>query len=278
MGLNKVIKSRIYGLCLLLIVIMLIVPGLTTAIRPTSATYDKSGVVSTIDATCIGTFMVDHDMSWEQGSLSESNLNQLPMLDGEKRSTTTYREGTSAIDGSTTYRKDFSMDGSNASVAADNLEAMHVMNYQADTAENGRLIYEEQSTIQSDGSGTTSTTEPRCVFASGSDKEAGGYSSLVSTEGLMDVQEVAAVTTVGGRSISATDDVPVSLRYGFDAKGLSTSEDGLAVGQAGVKSSVHTVAGDVSNTNISTDYWDRQSSSASGLFDLAQTVGFTSTY
>jgi hypothetical protein len=100
----------------------------------------------------------------------------------------------------------------------------------------------------------------------------------------MDVKEVAAVTTVGGRAISESSSVPVNLRYGFDAQGLGTDGNNtLAKGSAEVYMRTDFKVYDnvynqtVTGGNQTTRITDRQRTVASGLFDLAQTHEFSST-
>jgi len=260
---------------------MILLPGSVAAIRPTSALYDKTGLTTTIDATCIGTLMVNHDMEWEQSSSPNGNLENTSLVGDEVRTDITYREDTMAVAGSTRYTKDYAMDGSNASAGNDNLAVQHTVNYLADDSQNGLMLWDEQGTISQWGRGTTNTSETRCVFASGGDAGAGGFAGFVSAGSLMNVEEVAAVTQMGGRSISADSKTPVSLRYNFDAQGLDTDKkDKLASGSAIVYQDTHfeTYNTDTTSANATTKIRDSQDTQVRGLFDLAQKVGYTSTY
>jgi hypothetical protein len=274
-------NNRDLGRILVLFLVgLMLLPGFAAAIRPTSALYDKTGLTTTIDATCIGTLEVQHGMEWEQTNDPNGNLKSTNLVGDEVRTDITYYEDTMAVAGTTRYTKDFSMDGSNASVGNDNLAVQHMVNYQANESENGKMLWEEQGTISQYGRGTSNGTETRCVFASGG-TGAAGFSGYVSAGSLMDVEEVAAVTQMGGRSISADSKTPVSLRYNFDAQGLDTdTKDKLATGSASVSQNTHFETYDKTNTNSNTTTMidDRQTTGVSGLFDLAQTVGYTSTY
>jgi hypothetical protein len=147
------------------------------------------------------------------------------------------------------------------------------------------MLWDESGTISQWGRGTTNDTTMRCVFAQGGDSGAAGFGGFVQAGSLMDVEEVAAVTQMGGRMISDNSKVPVSLRYSFDAQGLDTdSKDKLATGAATVYQNTHfetydkTNNHDMGGSNTTTMIQDYQSTQARGLFDLAQTVGYTSTY
>lgn len=266
----------------LFLVGMLLLPGIAAAIRPTSALYDKTGLTTTIDATCIGTLMVDHDMEWEQTNTPNGNLQSNTLQGDEVRTDITYREDTMAVAGSTKYSKEYSMDGSNATAGSDNLGVRHMVNYQADQSQNGLMLWDEQGTISQFGRGTTNDTSTiKCVFASGGDTGAGGFAGTVSAGSLMNVEEVAAVTQMGGRSIAADSKVPVSLRYNFDAQGLDTdTKDKLATGSASVYQDTGFETYDKTTVlpNTTTKIKDSQNTQVRGLFDLAQTVGYTSTY
>jgi len=275
---NKGLGSMI----VLLMVGMLLLPGFAVAIRPTSALYDKTGLSTTIDATCIGTLMVNHDMEWEQTNTPEGNLADNNLHGDEVRTDITYGEDTMAVAGSTRYTKEYSMDGSNASAGSDNLGVRHTVNYQADQSQNGLMLWDERGTISQYGRGTSnSTSDTRCVFASGGDTGAGGFAGSVSAGSLMNVEEVAAVTQMGGRSIAENSKVPVSLRYNFDAQGLDTdTKDKLATGSASVYQDTSFEVYDKKTVapNTTTRIRDSQNTQVRGLFDLAQSVGYTSTY
>ena len=261
-------------------VTLLLLSGYAAAIRPTSALYDKTGLTTTIDATCIGTLMVNHDMEWDQTNDPHADLGSNNLAGDEVRTETTYREDTMAVAGTTRYTKDFSMDGSNASAGNDNLGVRHTVNYLADESQNGLMLWDEQGTISQWGRGTTNQTTARCIFAQGGDAGAAGFSGFVSAGSLMNVEEVAAVTQMGGRMISDNSKVPVSLRYSFDAQGLDTdSKDKLATGAAEVYQNTNFETGtkDATSSNVTTGIMDYQQTQVRGLFDLAQTVGYTST-
>jgi hypothetical protein len=258
-------------------------PGFGAAIRPTSALYDKTGLSTTIDATCIGTLQVQHNMEWEQTNVPNGNLESNKLVDNEVRTDTTYRENTLAAAGSTKYTKDFTMDGTNATTGNDNLNARHTVNYQADTSQNGLMLWDEQGTISQFGRGNASDNGTvKCVFAGGNgDGGSAGFAGYVTAGSLMNVEEVAAVTQVGGRSITSDSKIPVSLKYSFDAQGLDTdTKDKLATGSASVyqDTSFETYDKKLTDSNTTTKIQDYQNTQARGLFDLAQSVGYTSTY
>lgn len=262
---------------------MLLIPGLVAAIRPTSALYDKTGLSTTIDATCIGTLLVQHNMEWEQTNVPQGNLKNNQLVDNEVRTDTTYRENTMAAAGSTKYTKEYTMDGTNATAGNDNLNVRHTVNYQADESQNGLMLWDEQGTISQYGRGNASDNGTvKCVFA-GSNANGGsaGFAGTVSAGSLMNVEEVAAVTQMGGRSITKDSKIPVSLKYSFDAQGLDTdTKDKLATGSASVYQDTNFEIYDKTqvNSNTTTKIQDSQNTQARGLFDLAQTVGYTSTY
>jgi len=268
----------------LLIIILVLATGWASAVRPTSALFDNTGITTTIDATCIGTLLVNHDMEWQQTNLAGADLANNTLTEGETRAIFTYRENTLAARGTTKYTKEYNMDGSNVSEGRDNLYARHMVNYEANLENSGSMLWDEQATITSLGAATTGADVGRCVFASGSSSNGAGFYGTVSAGSGMDVKEVAAVTTVGGRAISGSPGVPVNLRYGFDAQGLGTDGNNtLAVGSAWVEMNTDFVIYDdvyktnQSSANQTTRITDRQRTVASGLFDLAQTHEFSST-
>ena len=275
MGLIDMNISNLRRVIAVLFVILVITPGWAAAIRPTSALYDNTGISTTIDATCIGTFIVNHDMSWEQTNNPLGNLSG-GLTSPETRAIFSYRENTLAGDGTTKYTKDYNMQGSNVSEGRDNLNVVHQINFETD--QSGGLIFDEEATITMHGTAASADDVGRCVFAAGSGSGTGGFDGTVAAGSVMMVQEVAAVTQVGGRAISETSSVPVNLRYGFDAQGLGTENNTLAKGAAEVFMNTRFDVHDLNDLNLTTKIDDRQRTMASGLFDLAQTHEYTSTF
>ena len=282
MGLIDMNACKLRRVSTLLIIILVLTTGWASAVRPTSALYDQTGITTTIDATCIGTLLVNHDMEWQQTNLPGGDLANNTLSPDETRAIFTYRENTLAATGTTKYTKEFNMDGSNVSEGRDNLYARHTVNYQADQSQSGTMLWDEEATITSLGAATSGADVGRCVFASGSSSNGAGFKGTVAAGSAMNVQEVAAVTTVGGRAISESSTVPVNLRYGFDAQGLGTNANNtLAVGAAEVfmetefetYDDIYEASGD---GNITTKISARQRKVARGLFDLAQTHDYSS--
>jgi hypothetical protein len=283
MGLINMNACTMRQLSTVLIIILVLTTGWASAVRPTSATYDQTGITTTIDATCIGTLLVNHDMEWQQTNLPNGDLANNTLSPDETRAIFTYRENTLAASGTTRYTKEYNMDGSNVSDGRDNLYARHTVNYQADQSQSGTMLWDEGATITSLGAATNGNDVGRCVFAGGTGGNGAAFKGTVEAGSAMNVQEVAAVTTVGGRAISESSTVPVNLRYGFDAQGLGTNANNtLAVGAAEVYmntnfetyDNIYQASGD---GNVTTKITDRQRTVARGLFDLAQTHEYSST-
>ena len=104
MGLIDMSACKLRQFSVLLIIILVLATGWASAVRPTSALYDNTGITTTIDATCIGTLLVYHDMEWQQtnkaggANLANNTLTKdetrafsrtgrIPLLQGELQST-----------------------------------------------------------------------------------------------------------------------------------------------------------------------------------------------
>ncbi|KAF5091843.1 hypothetical protein DSECCO2_02380 [anaerobic digester metagenome] len=280
MGLINMNAYELRRVSVVLLIILVLLTGWASAVRPTSALYDQTGITTSIDATCIGTLLVNHDMEWQQTNLPGGDLANNTLTPDETRAIFTYRENTLAATGTTKYTKEYNMDGSNVSEGRDNLYARHTVNYEADQSQSGTMLWDEEATITSAGAATTLDDVGRCVFAGGTGSNAAGFRGTVAAGSAMNVQEVAAVTTVGGRAISESSTVPVNLRYGFDAQGLGTNANNtLGVGAAEVfmETDFETYDGTFLDSNLTTKISDRQRTVARGLFDLAQTHEYSST-
>ncbi|MBN1167555.1 MAG: hypothetical protein JXA44_10565 [Methanospirillaceae archaeon] len=253
--------------------------GTVDAIRPASAQYDQSVITSTIEATCIGTFIVDHHMEWGQTGGSDYNNVSSPSGLGEVRSQIGYHEDTVAADGMTHYIKNFEMDGSNVTAGLDNLKSDHMIEFQSLEGVNGRMLYDEVVGLTTDGQPDADANQG-CVFMNDG-AGAAGFHAVITAGSSMNVEEVAATMSAGVAGISASNDMPVNVRYSFDAAGMASDEkDDLATGSAEVFLNVNAAVGTPTpgNNNVTTYIDSRDRTMAGGLFDLAQQVGYTSTW
>jgi hypothetical protein len=272
---------------------MLLLVGHAVAIRPTPANYSNNLITSTVDAFCIGTYTVNHEMVWKQTS-DDRGFGNNPIAPGESQVDYAYRENTLGYEGTSTYIKDFSMNGGNVQQGMDNLNVNHIIDFENSPNKNGLLHFEEMARMDIYGAADSDQNGPICIFASGSSSGEGAYKGFVTVGSQMDVREVSARTSIGSSSISDNPNTPVNLRYTFDAEGLATSDVGHAVGTATVYSNVdmhiyntyHEIcanAADPTNTTGCENYngsaapgttvhiQDRQDQTMRGIFDLSTT-------
>ncbi|MDR2854742.1 MAG: hypothetical protein LBV40_01110 [Methanomicrobiales archaeon] len=274
-------KHRTYIIFVIFVLCMICLTSPITAVRPTQANYGGNGVKSTVDAFCIGTLTVSHEMQWSQTSNRNGSLNSNPLKPGESRADYTYRENTIAYEGTTTYLKDYSMNGGNVAPGLDNLNVNHIIDFEGDPTKNGLLHFEEQATMFVAGAaGGGADGSPTCIFAAGG-SGSGAYKGTVTVGSQMDVREVSARTSIGSASISDNPDAPVNLRYTFDAAGLASDpKDDLAVGSARVYSNVDmhiyddTYDLNYTKPNTTGHFQDRQEQTVRGLFDLSTTFEY----
>jgi hypothetical protein len=273
-------KIRIHTMGLLFVICMICLASHAVAVRPSQANYGDNIVTSTVDAFCIGTFSVDHEMQWGQVSDRNGSLERSPLLKGESRTDYTYHERTLGYEGTATYIKDFSMNGGNVQPGIDNLNVNHVIDFDGNSEKNGILLFGEMARMDVAGASGDPADSVRCIFASGSNGD-GAFKGYVTVGSQMNVQEVSARTSIGSSGISNNKDTPVNLRYTFDAEGLQTDpKDNLATGSATVYSVVdmHTYDDDYDGPgpiNVTGHFRDRQDQSMHGLFDLATTFEYT---
>ena len=272
---------RVYTLTLILVACLLCLTCNVTAVRPSQANYGDNVVRSTVDAFCIGTFMVDHEMQWGQTSDPNGSLNSNPLKFGESRTDYTYRENTLGFEGTVDYVKDFSMNGGNVLAGLDNLNINHLIDFEGDPTKSGLLHFEEQATMSVAGAAGDAAASPVCIFAAGGAGE-GAFKGTVTVGSQMDVREVSSRMSIGSTGISSNSDTPVNLRYTFDATGLATDpKDNLATGSARTYSNVdmhvYDNTYDLNGTapNLTGHFQDRQQQSVHGLFDLATTFEYT---
>jgi hypothetical protein len=298
-------KTRIYQLTIVLMACMLFLACHSAAVRPTPANYGNNIVTSTVDAFCIGTFTVDHEMQWSQTS-DDRGFGHNPIAFGESQVDYTYREATVGYHGIATYLKDFGMNGGNAQAGLDNLNINHAIDFQRLDGTSGTLLFDEMARMDAYGAPRADSTDnPVCIFAAPSGGPGNGsYKGHVTVGSQMNVQEVSARMSIGSAGISNNPNAPVNLRYTFDAEGLATSDVGHAVGAARVYSDVDMHVNNSYHANVDKDYQDclaeliheaecealhpgsrapgmngyfqdSQRQSMRGLFDLATTFEYT---
>ena len=273
----NLMERKTYTLLIILMLCFLCIHA--SAVRPTEVSYGGNGVRSTVDAFCIGILTVSHEM--QLGQTSGGSLNSNPLGPGEPRTDYTYREKTIAYEGTTTYLKDYIMNGGNAAAGLDNLNVNHIIDFEGDPTKSGLLHFEEQATMSVAGAaGGKADSSPLCTFAAG--EGGGAYKGTVTVGSQMDVREVSARMSIGSTSMSDNPDTPVNLRYTFDATGLASDpKDDLATGSARVYSNVDmhiyddTYDLNYSAPNLTGHFQDKQQQSVRGLFDLATTFEYT---
>ena len=278
-------KRGRYISLIIMVVATLCLTCLTSAdnisVRPSQANYGDNIVSSTVDAFCIGTFMVKHEMQWDQTSDPNGSLTSSPLKMGESRTDYTYREMTLGYEGTVDYLKDFSMNGGNVNQGLDNLNVNHVIDFEGDPAKNGLLHFEERATMFVAGAAGGDAKSPLCMFATGG-SGLGAYKGTITVGSQMDVREVSSRMSIGSMGISKNINAPVNLRYTFDATGLATDpKDDLATGSAKVYSDVHmhiydnTYDLNYTAPNLTGHFQDEQMQRVRGLFDLATTFEYT---
>jgi hypothetical protein len=250
---------------------MLLLACHVAAVRPTPANYGSNIITSTVDAFCIGTFTVGHEMEWQHTD-DGTGLGNNP-LDGS-RVDYTYREATLGYEGTATYLKDFSMNGGNVQQGMDNLNVNHIIDFENSPNKNGILLFDEMARMDIWGSPASDPSNPICIFAQGG-SNSGAYSGSVTVGSKMRVEEVSAIMSIGSSSISDSSRTPVNLRYAFDAEGIATDpKDDLATGSATVFSNVDMHIYNSTSPMVS-HIRDTQSVNMVGDFDLATTFGYS---
>jgi len=291
-------KTQAYKLTIVLVACMLFLACPAIAVRPTPANYGNNIVTSTVDAFCIGTFSVNHEMQWKQTSDDRGFGGPNPMAPGTSQVDYTYRENTLGYEGTATYLKDFSMNGGNVQQGLDNLNINHIIDFENSPNKNGVLLFEEMARMDLYGAAGSDVNNPICTFASPGGSGDGSYRGSVTVGSQMNVREVSARMSIGSSAISNNPNAPVNLRYTFDAEGLATGETGHAVGSATVYSivdmhinnSYHEDAKACLDPNgdpipdcdykgspapgMTGHFQDRQTQSMTGIFDLATTFGY----
>ena len=259
-----------------MLMIICCTPALGARTIPASNETNQLTVVTS--AAAIGSVTAHTTIVYTQGN---GNLSDNPPLEsGEGQSTIAYTEDTMAVNGAVTYDKYTNLDTGNQGPNGDNLETERIIEYSAegDGQIGGRMLSSEEILVDTAATGTTDSTGC-CPWGSDQDQVLAANNDIVVAGSTMDVTEASVASTSGARTTSSSVDTPVELSYSVNIQGINQTPGDMneaAQGSATAYVSANLQEGLGNETAKGTDVQYSDVTSASGLFDLAKEVSYTS--
>jgi len=253
-----------------------------TAARTLPPTNETTSITTRTSAAVIGNLYSHSDIVYVQGNNDLSDNPPLNATSGEGQSTISYQQDIMAISGEATYDKYTNLDTGPKTANSDNFESTQILTYDTngDGDSTGKMIADESILVETIAYGAT-VGETCCDSVWGAPDGA----VLPSTNGVivagseMVVSE-AAVTSATGATITAdSTSTPVSMDYYVEIEGVNQTEGDLttgAVGTATVYVNANLQEGIGNSTAVGSEITYSDVTTASGLFNLAKEVSYTS--
>jgi len=187
-----------------------------------------------------------------------------PLTGSEAVQTTAYDENTVAVNGQTTYIKDFSINTGDRNLAQNNVESNRIVTYEG--GEGGMIVSDENLLIDTAGNPQSTSGQYLCPFASSTLGDTiPAYCNIVQAGSHVESTFISFTTQASSRTVRATADVPVSLSYNINAHGISTSQGTYpAQGSVSAYIKAHIQEGRNAGLTKAEDLQYSESSSASG--------------
>ena len=269
-------------ICIAVILVMIAVFGtFATAARTIPPTNETTSITTRTSVAVIGNLYSNSDIVYVQGNNDLSN-NPQNMTCGEGQSTISYQEDIMAISGEATYDKYTNLDTGPKTANSDNFESTQILTYDTngDGDSTGKMIADESILVEVVANGCT-TGETCCDSVWGApDGTAAPATNGVIVAGSEMVVSEAAVTSSTGATITAdSTSTPVSMDYYVEIEGVNQTEGDLSTGAVGTATAyvnANIQEGIGNSTAVGSEITYSDVTTASGLFNLAKEVSYTS--
>jgi hypothetical protein len=272
-------KTKLFIVLIIIPLLMIGFCGTATGARTIPASNETARITVTTSAAAIGSVTAHTEIVYVQGN---GNLTDNPPLgaDGEGQSTISYREDTMAVNGAVSYAKYTDLDTADKTGTGDNLYTERVVEYSADGdgQTGGRMLSDESILVDVVATGTVDSVGC-CPWGADQDQVLPATHDTVVAGSSMDVTEASVTSQSSARTTSSSVDTPVELSYSADIRGINQTPGDMneaAVGSATIYVDAHLQEGLGNETAKGTDVTYSDVTSASGLFDLAKDITYTS--
>jgi hypothetical protein len=265
------------------IIVMIAVCGtLASAARTLPPTNETTSITVLTSVSVIGNLYSNTDIVYVQGNEDLSNNPPMNETCGEGQSTISYQEDIMAISGEATYDKYSNLDTGPKTANSDNFETTQILTYDTngDGDETGKMIADESILVETIAYGCT-TGETCCDSVWG----AQDGTVLPATNGVivagseMVVSEAAVASSSGARITADSTSTPVSMDYAVEIEGVNQTEGDTSTGAVGTATAyvnANIQEGLGNSTAVGSEITYSDVTTASGLFELAKSVSYTS--
>ena len=199
--------------------------------------------------------------------------------DGGNVATIGYEADLNAVNGPMIYTESLDLNTANQNAISENLEVQKQFQYVASPG--GKLIFSEEVLMNDMGSGNLGDMV-LCPLWHGDDGTM-AYNEFVSAGTYMEMEQVAAVTNAGVRTIAESADTPVELYYNVHAGAQSLVPTAAAAGAVGyIEANVDVHSMDSRNWDgvgtppLGNEVIYTQTTTASGVFDFRMATSYLS--
>jgi hypothetical protein len=268
-------KTRLVVLAL---VVMALLVGCAMAAITPNATFETQGVKTTGSISVLkGSIATSQTMTMTVAN-NNNGVNAPPLEPsddgpGERQATNVYTEMTDAKNGQNMeYSQTFNADTANKVLGTNNVQAHRSIQYESDTAKDGRMTSSERIVMDVVGASGDSEDSFLCPFAEGKSNSTPAFCNIVQMGSSMDVTYANVVTDASLRDIQATADFPTEMSYNINAKPLLVeTAQGLVqqptTGSITAFMDVHTQEARGNNTLPEADFVYKESTTASGYIN-----------
>jgi hypothetical protein len=263
------------------LVVMALLAGCAMAAQPPKATFETQGIKVTESISVMSGSVASSETMVMTVAENADGINSPPLAPvdeeagtgAEKQSTNVYTEATDAKNGvNIEYSKTLTADTANKVLGTYNLQAHRSIQYESNTAKDGRMTSSEKIVMDIAGNYDDTATEFLCPFAEGKSDYCPAFCNIVQMGSNMDVTYVNVVTDAAKRDIQAVSDFPVEAMYSINAKGVLIETAGGLVTQPATGSisafmDVHTQEARGTNQVPEADFVYKESTSASGYIN-----------
>lgn len=271
-------KTKAHVLLVFILVIVMAC-GFASAARTIPPSNETSSLTVSTSAAAIGDLSAHTDIVYVQGN---GNLIDNPPLDanGEGQSTISYQEDTMAVSGAVTYDKYTNLDTGPKTANGANFETDKLMTYDsdADGTENGQMISEESILVEVVATGNT-TAAGCCPWGTADGTVLPATNDVVIAGSDMVVSEAAVASSSSALITADSISTPVEMGYSVDIQGVNQTPGDPSTGAEGSATayvSANLQEGNGDGTAMGTEVTYSDVTSASGLFELAKDVSYSS--
>lgn len=264
------------------IAVLIVVCGaFVTAGRTIPPSNETTSITVTTSAAVIGNLYSHTDIVYVQGNEDLSDNPPLNATSGEGQSTISYQEDIMAVSGEATYDKYSNLDTGPKTANSNNLETDQILTYDSsgDGDESGKMIAEESILVETIAYGTT--VDPTCcdsVWGAEDGDVLPATNGVIVAGSDMVVSEASVTSSSDARITADSTTTPVSMGYSVAIEGVNQTQGDTSTGAVGTATAyvnANIQEGLGNSTAVGTEITYSDVTTASGLFELAKDISYT---